>query len=248
MRPTLVLLLIAFAPPAFAQQEGAPPGAWLNLEYTYNNIAYSESAMNEKGNFAGLRGELGLGVGSSLGVSVGGEYMEGNLQYTGSTFTGTSAQTLTKDYIRDLRALLHMFMGQMELAGGVAQREWFDNLVVSNRRRETYDYYPAMITFYRDIIYFRLEYDLWSRGRNKAYMSDVNPAERDVDFSQSSGSGYGVEVGLTVPTAARFGVRAFLSYHRWDVNDSDVQNDNVYTLKEPKNNTVTISGGLGVSF
>jgi hypothetical protein len=69
-----------------------------------------------------------------------------------------------------------------------------------------------------------------------------------VNFTQDKGSGYGAEVGYLVQTADHFLTRIFVGYHRWDVQDSDIQNDGVYNLVEPKNNTVTIQAGLGLSF
>lgn len=245
MHWTFVLLLL-FTGNAFAQEISR--GAWLNLDYTYSNHSYAESLMNEKGNFPGIRGELGLGLGSVLGISAGGEYMEGNPFYNGQTFTGTPVQTTTKDYVSDMRALVHIFMGSFALAGGVARREWYDNLVISYRRREIYNYYPVQLTLNRGSFYFRGEYDIWERGTNTSYMSDLGAPHQDVHFTQSSGSGWGVEVGCEIPTSAGFASRIFVMYQQWNVAGSDIQNDGTQNLQEPTNSTTTISGGLGIGF
>lgn len=230
----------------YAQQGGS--SAWLSVDYTYSDLTYKEPTIDEKGRLAGIRGELGLGLTSWLGISVGGEYQDGNLNYDGSTFGGAAVKQVTKDYIRDTRAMLHWLGGPAILSAGIGQREWYDDLVVSYRRRTTYNYYPITLTLNRDNVYVKFENDVWNKGHNKSYMHDVNAAEKDVEFTQSSGSGYGLEIGYAVATADRFISRVFISYHRFDVGDSDVQNDNVYNLQEPKNNMVTIQGGIGFLF
>jgi hypothetical protein len=246
LRTVFILLSALFASAAHAQREGN--SAWLNLDYTYNQITYKESKMSEKGDFAGIRGDLGLGLSENFGISVGGEYMDGHMNYDGSTFTGTAVKQVTKDYIRETRILAHMLFGPVVFSAGVAQREWFDDLVVSYRRRTTYDYYPMALTLYRGELYIKAQVDVWKSGKNKSYMHDVNASERDVEFKQPSGSGWGAEVGYMLPTADKIFARVFLAYHQWSVSDSDTQNDGVYNLMEPKNTTTVLQGGLGLSF
>jgi hypothetical protein len=240
------LLLFLQSLPVHAQKAGS--GAWLNLDYTYSDITYKEAQASESGNMAGIRGDLGIGLTQVMGLSIGGQYMEGNLNYTGQTLTGSNVQVVTKDYFSSTYGLVHLFYNSMDLSGGIAQRVWFDNLVGSYRRRETYNYYPVALTMYRQAFYVKAELDMRFAGKNKTNMTDLSAAERPVDFTQSSGSGYGVEVGLLIPAVKIFTTHAYLSYHRWDVGDSDMQNDNVHNLVQPKNNTVTIEGGIGVAF
>jgi hypothetical protein len=239
-----LFILLTFTSLAHAQRN--PGSAWLSLDYTYTNLTYKEPALTDMGNLAGVRGELGIGLSSTLGLSVGGEYQDGNLNYDGATLTGAQIQQVSKDWMHDLRGLLHVFMGPLVLSGGIGQREWYENLVVAYRRREVYNYYPMALTFYQQAVYIRLEYDLWKNGTNKSYMSDSGA--NDVLFHQGGGSGYGLEIGYLIPTAIKFFNRVYLSYHRWDVSDSDAQSDGVASLTQPKNNTVTIQGGLGFSF
>lgn len=229
-----------------AQHEGS--GAWLNVDYTYSAIDYKEPSLLEKGRYAGVRGEIGFDLTSFVGLSVGGEYRDGNFNYDGATLTGSTIQVLSRDYIRDVRAMMHLFYGPVVIAGGVAEREWYENITGAYRRRETYGYFPATLTLYRDAVYVKVEYDLWSKGKNKSYMSDVGATEKDVEFAQSSGSGYGAEVGLMIPSAMHFQTRVFVAYHRWDVKDSDAQFDGVYTLVQPRSTTTTLEGGVGLSF
>ncbi|MGZ3721806.1 MAG: hypothetical protein ACXVA9_02670 [Bdellovibrionales bacterium] len=246
MRALILFCLFTATGLAHAQHQGA--NAWLNVDYTYTDMKDPEPSMSEKGRLAGIRGDIGIGLFDNFGISVGGEYQDGNLYYDGATFSGTPVKQVTKDYLRDTRAMANFMFGPMTFSAGVAQREWFNDLVISYRRRETYNYYPIVVTVYRDGIYMKVENDIWKSGRNKSYMHDVNAAEKDVEFQQNSGTGYGAEIGYLIPTADHFSTRIFISYHRWDVKDSDVQNDNVYDLQEPKNNTVTVQLGLGLSF
>lgn len=241
-----LILVLSGTTEVFAQSAGK--SAWLNVDYTYNNLAYSQAQLNEKGNFAGVRGELGIALAGFLGVSMGGDYMDGNLNYDGAVLGGTPIQVVSKDYLRDTRAMVHMIYGGMIVSGGIAQREWYDNVPTAYRRRETYDYYPVTVTMYRESIYIKGEFDVWKAGKNKTYMSDVSASQTDVTFKQKKGSGYGLEIGYMVHTGSAFVTRLFASYHRWDVDDSDVQSDDVHSLTEPKSRTVTIQGGLGISF
>ena len=246
MRALLLFCVLTTGAFAHAQYQGED--TWWNFDYTYSDLSYKEDNMSEHGQFAGVRGDIGVGLFDNFGLSVGGEYQDGNLNYDGATFTGTPVKQVTKDYIRDTRALLHFMFGPVTVSGGLAQREWYDDLVISYRRRTTYDYYPVIISIVRDGIYFRVENDFWKSGRNKSYMHDVNVAEQDVELKQSSGNGFGVEIGYSIPTALKFATRIYISYHKWDVGDSDVVNDGVFNLQEPRNNTVVLQGGIGLSF
>jgi hypothetical protein len=243
----LALLCILFAT-SLAHAQHAGQSIWLNVDYTYTDLTYKEPSMSEKGRLAGVRGDLGIGLFDNFGVSVGGQYQDGNLNYDGATFTGTPVKQVTKDYLRETYMLGNFMMGPVTISGGVGQREWFNDLVVSYRRREIYNYYPISMTVFRDSLYFKVENIIWKSGKNKSYMHDVSAAEKDVEFSQGSGSMYGAEIGYLIPNADHFSSRVFIAYRRWDVDASDTQNDNVYNLQEPKNNTVTLQLGLGVSF
>jgi hypothetical protein len=225
----------------------APP-LWLKLAGTYTDLAYKESKMNEKGQLSGVSGELGMALFGTLGVSAGGEYMSGSPQYSGETLDGTSIHALTKDYVRDLRVLGHMFLGPIVISGGVGQRYWYEDLVTSYRRSTQYDYYPVFVTYHYRYFYVRGETDLWKGGKSTAFMSDTSRLRKDVHFKQSKGSGFGAELGCMIPTAAGLAARVFIAYHSWDIKASDVQNDGVDNLVEPDNTTTTLQLGIGLNF
>jgi hypothetical protein len=221
---------------------------WLNVDYTYTDLSYHEPSMSDRAHLAGIRGDVGIGLFDNFGISAGGQYQDGNFYYDGATFSGTPVKQVTKDYVRETYLLANFMMGPVTVSGGIGQREWYNDTVISYRRREIYNYYPMTVTITRGGVYFKVENIAWKSGKNKSYMHDVNPAEKDVEFTQGSGNMYGAEIGFLIPTAAHFSTRVFLAYRRWDVAESDTQNDNVYNLVEPKNNTVTWQAGIGLNF
>ncbi len=251
-RSKIRLIVVAIAAacsgtPAHSLEGGSPP-YWLNLDYTYTDFAYKEPGyMNEKGRLAGIRGEVGINFFGMLGVSAGGEYQDGHLNYDGSTFSGTPVKQVTKDYVRRTEYLAHFFYGPMTLSAGMAERYWFDDLVISYRRRTRYNYIPVYLSYRMDAVYLKFEHDIWQKGWNKSHMSDVNASARDVEFTLGTGTGMGVELGYLL-FAGTVATRIFVAYHKWDVKESDVQSDGTQNLIEPKNNTTEIKVGLGLGF
>jgi hypothetical protein len=241
-----LFLIVAGSSLAHAQHEGQ--SYWLNVDYTYTDLSYHEPSMSSRAHLAGIRGDLGVVLLDNFAISAGGQYQDGNFYYDGATFSGTPVKQVMKDYVSETYLLADLIMGPAVVSAGIGRREWYDNTVISYRRREIYNYYPMSVTITHEGIYFKVENIIWKSGYNKSYMHDVNPAEKDVVFSQGSGSMYGAEIGYLVPTASHFSTRIFANYRRWDVQDSDIQNDNVNNLQEPKNNTVTMQVGLGLSF
>lgn len=242
----LFFFMIAVGQAVFAA-DGVNNSHWLNLDYTYTDLVYKEPGlMSERGQLAGIRGELGVNMAGLFAISAGGEYQDGNLYYDGSTFGGTPVKTVTKDYIRRTEFLAHGFYGPVQVSVGLAERYWFDDLVISYRRRTRYNYIPVYFTYRTESLYFKIEHDVWQKGWNKSHMRDVNPAARDVEFTLGAGTGMGVEIGYmfqgTVST------RIFAAYHKWDVKESDVQSDGTQLLIEPKNNTTEVKVGIGLGF
>lgn len=248
MFPILITIgLLMSSVSAFALEGGAP-AYWLNLDYTYTDLVYKEpSLMNEKGRLAGVRGEVGMNVFGLMGLSAGGEYQDGNLNYDGSTFGGTPVKQVTKDYFRRTEFLAHLFYGPVTVSAGLAERYWFNDLVISYRRRTRYNYIPVCLTYRMDSAYLKFEHDIWQKGWNKSHMSDVNASARDVEFKLGTGTGFGVEMGYLIP-AGGVTTRIFVAYHKWDIKESDIQNDGTQNLIEPKNNTTEIKVGLGLGF
>lgn len=221
---------------------------WLKVAYTYSDVLYKEpGAMSERGRFAGIDGEVGFNFFGVAALSAGGEYMDGNLNYDGSTFGGTPVKVITKDYFRDLRLLAHVVYAPLVISYGLAERYWYDDLVISYRRRTQYRYSPLLIAYHLENAYVRIEHDVWIKGTNTSQMADVNPSAHDVNFTLGNGSGFGVELGYNL-RSAHLTTQFFVRYHQWRVNKSDVQSDGTQYLIEPDNTTTTVQGGIGVIF
>ena len=216
-------------------------------DYTFNDFTYKEPGVRKMhGRLAGVRGEFGLNLFAGLGVSVGGEYADGHLNFTELT-PGASARTrLTHDYFRQTQGLIHFVYGSMVVAAGMAERYWYNHLEDSNRRRTRYNYTPIFFTYRAGPIYLKLEHDIWNKGWHKSHMSDVNPVATDIEFKLGKGTGSGAELGYRI--AGMVTSRIFISYHKWDVKDSDVQSDGTQNYIESKNSVTEIKGGIGLAF
>lgn len=241
---TLVWLSILLSSPAWAQEVNR---FWLSADYTYTDFKYKEpGVMSEHARFAGIRGEVGVNLFGGLGVSAGGEYADGHTDYDGATFSGTPVKTITNDYLRQTQFLAHYTMGAMVFSAGQAERYWYNDLVISYRRRTRYNYIPLYFTYRGGPVYFRVEHDIWQKGWNKSHMHDVSAASNDVEFKLGDGKGYGAEIGYVIQ--GPISTRIFLAYHKWDVKESDIQWDGTQYLIEPKNNTTEVKLGLGIMF
>lgn len=244
-RSVLLIVFLLFGFSAHGQWQSR---RWLHVDYTYSQITYKEPGlMTEMGRYAGVRGELGINILDYVAVSAGGSYMDGNMDYDGSTFDGTPMKVITNDYFRDTRLLAHVIATPFVLSLGAAQRYWYNDMVISYRRRTRYDYQPVILTYYQEGFYVRYEHAVWGQGWNKSHMSDTGGNRSDVEFKLGKGTGMGVEVGVFLPTPV-FATHLFASYYKWTVKESDVQFDGVNNLVEPTNNTATLQIGLGVAF
>ncbi len=221
---------------------------WLNAEYTYTDFTYSEGDAKENARLPGIRGELGFVFGEGMGASAGGEYQDGMMDFSGANYTGSNGNLISKNYIRDTRLLLHYFMGNMAFAGGLAQREWYNNLVGLYHRRQTIQYYPLVFTMQMEKIYFKFEMDVSMKGKMGVSMSETGAGARDVDFHLPSGSGFLIEAGMSGATSGKFFYRLFASYRRLAIEPGGSQNDGVRTVFNNKGITDLISAGIGLSF
>lgn len=237
-------LFILSPTPSWAQGLGR---LWFNVDYTYTDFTHKQPGiMTESGSLAGVRGEFGFYLFSNFGLSAGGEYQDGNLDYDGATFGGTQIKQTTKDYFRRTEILGHLAYGGFILSAGVAERYWYDDLVVSYRRRTRYNYNPIYLTYRMQRFYVRYEQDLWKKGWNKSHMHDVNTSATDVEFTLGKGTGYGAEIGLFLP--GLLSTRVFVAYHKWSVKESDSQSDGTQILTEPESHTTEVKAGLGLAF
>lgn len=220
---------------------------WITLGLTYNHVEYEEPrVMTEKGGNGGVQLELGANLLSGLSVSFWAEHLDGRLFYEGSTFSGTAIETITNDYFGDYRLKFYGLFESFIFSVGYGLRNWYDDLVVSYRRRTEYRFIPIQLIFLSSPYYFSFEFDSWLQGKNTSYMSDVNTSRKDVEMAQNVGSGYGFEVGWITGGSPQ--TKSFLRIHKWGVDQSEVANDGVDNLVEPKNNTLSMVVGIGLIF
>ncbi|OQW49863.1 MAG: hypothetical protein A4S09_11485 [Proteobacteria bacterium SG_bin7] len=244
MKTSLVLLFLTLPIVAISQESS---NQLLVLGLTYSQMNYEEpGAMTEKGGNGGVQGEFFYGLGASWNVSVFGGYWDGRLFYDGATFSGTPVQTITRDYIADARLYLNANFSPFQISIGYGRRFWYNDMVISYRRRTEYNFVPIILKYTSGSIYYRVEYDIWAGGLNRSHMSDTGGGRTDVEFKQNSGTGFGGEVGWMF--GSNPATIIFLNLHRWDVEASETGFDGVDLLVEPKNNTQTITLGIGLGF
>lgn len=234
-----------FVLPAQAQWQQAN---WLSLDYIYDQFKYREpGAMSERGALPGVRGEAGLNLTSWLSLGIGGQYASGNLKYNGATFNGTPVKTLTIDRNWQGSAKLHFLFSPFVLSVGQARRYVYNDLMISYRREQIYNYMPITLMYMPAPFYFILEHRDFLDGKNRSHMGDLGGGRNDVTFKQKKGKGSAAEIGYVVPSSP-MQTRLSVRYERWDIDASDVQNDGVQDLVEPKNYTEEIIFGIGVIF
>lgn len=242
-----VFLKLVYISPCFAASPNQPGVYWVTPQLIYSQTYYTEpGAMKETGGNGGLRIEVGYHLLENLSLSLNETYWDGRLQYDGQTFGGTPVQTQTSDYTINTQILLHWDINLFQLSIGYGRRYWYDNLIISYRRRTEYNYIPIKFTYFIGPYYYQFEYDQWLNGKNKSHMSDVDPSSHDIEVKQNSGVGLGLEFGWLIGSAPINTV--FLQIHRWDIDASEIANDGTQDLVEPKNNTLSITLGLGMIF
>ena len=244
----LASLLIFFSGATLAQELSEDYLLKWGLDYQYVYMRYKEpGVMSESGQFPGVRGQLRLRPWSYFDVSLGGSYMDGNLEYNGATFDGTPVNTNTSDYVREYRLLLHKVINGFELSMGYAVRFWHNDMIISYTRDTEYKFIPLIARYSMDPFYFSVEYRLWLEGNNVSGVSKVVAGAHDVEFTQNTGEGFALEVGVQYPFGPVQG-RVYVAYDYWNVAKSDIQSDGTQLLIEPKNNTSSYVLGVGFSY
>ncbi|MBC86026.1 MAG: hypothetical protein CL677_02515 [Bdellovibrionaceae bacterium] len=218
---------------------------WLGVGLIYNQMDYEEpDVMTEKGANGGLHLDVGYLLLPNISVNLDAKYWDGRLKYDGATFGGTPVKTQTADILSDNRIYFNYSGATTTFSVGYGQRYWYNDLIISYRRKTTYNFVPLKGTLRSGSFYYSFEYNLWLGGVNKSFMSDTGGGRNDVTMDLDSGSGMALEWGYVhgaTPVA-----RAFLRIEKWDVDDSETAFDGVDNLVEPKNNTLTIMIGSGL--
>jgi hypothetical protein len=125
-------------------------------------------------------------------------------------------------------------------------------------RESNYYYSPIGITLTNDLrnswaIGFAVEYDLFWKGIQKSYLSDVDPRANNPENNQNSG--YGVKGSIIVKKSTGRVTLLFEPFIRyWNIAESDKQKitlsgvDTGWVLYEPKNNSTEIGLKFSVGF
>jgi hypothetical protein len=198
------------------------------------------------------------------------EYNSGKLNYTGAFQDGTPLKTDANDYfytvslLGGVRVPLEHSSAYLEFQGGLANRYLHDKGKGKGTygREETYVYFPFSIAYDTPFAggwHFRpsFELDIFSSGKNKTHLEDVNPNLPTLTFDQSDGRGTKTAVAFT-RAFQNYTLLAEAFYQTWSIGNSDKFN---YTttnkdtgaeeqgyLMEPKNTTDIIGLNLGVGF
>lgn len=252
-------LFFVFLAPGWlwAAESGISVGLQLSrFEYEEPNV------MTEKGE---LTGAYLAYVSSNLGgwnYRMQLDYLQGRLNYDGGiydTSTGitTPATSQTSDDV--LIGQLDFGLGdggiQLRPYAGLAYRLWRDEIDGDSgyRRHTSYVYLPLGFSVGTSFnssaeIIFEAQYHFWIQGKNKSYLTDINPSFGDYEFKQSEGSGYQLALLVNFTGTSSFFPFLRLMYQTWKVANSEYKYFPVTGnyLVEPENNTsvLTLTAGL----
>lgn len=227
----------------------AAEGWGVGLSYIYAQMNYKEPAlMNEKGKMKGIGIDSRFDLGDLVSLSLQGRFLTGNLEYSGSTFSGIPISQTTKDKVTEYRALAYFRLGDWAPYTGYGYRYWYNDLVISYRRETTYNYMPIGLRYIWRPLYLNYEFRHFLGGVNESHMSDIaGSGRKDVTMKQKSGKGYALEGGYLVEIGD-FDLKISLAYEYWGIEKSETANDGVDTLIEPHNSTNTYLLSVGLYY
>jgi hypothetical protein len=239
----LFFILFSLAKMAWANK---PWG--LGASFIHSQVNYKEpGVMSEKGALQGYSLEGYLAPSHWLVFQAQGKWLNGNLEYDGSTFSGTPVSQTTEDKITEYRALMMLKFDRLGLYTGWGQRYWLNDLVISYRRETTYQYMPIGFRYVWRPFYVNYETRHFLGGVNKSYMGDIGGGRHDVTMEQKSGKGYSVEAGWLMRIST-FDLKFSFAYEYWGIDDSETSFDGVDTLVEPHNSTNSYIFSAGLYF
>ncbi|MFH2045231.1 MAG: hypothetical protein ABIK92_08795 [Pseudomonadota bacterium] len=226
----------------------------------FNYFEYKESDVDWTGNMAGVMGKYTYCSPTGFIFSAELEYTQDlDVEYDGQTQSGTPVKEDSKVWIVEPRLITG---GRLQINKhsiinpyfGLGYRYWYDNIegVGSYKRITEYLYLPIGTNFTHKVSEnfkwgITLEFDFFLWGRNKSYLSDVDPGFNDLKLDQDSG--YGLRASL--PCTYRFlQIEPYIYY--WDIGKSDIDFITYYGIQsgwyavEPDNETTVY--GIRLSF
>lgn len=197
------------------------------------------------------------------------EVLGGSLNYTGSTWGGTSLEEDSDDFLIETRGLIgyDYSMDNTKIITpftGIGYRYWNNNIdgFGGYEREVQYLYAPIGIKTVGSLGNnwkggSTTEFDLFLGGKVKSHLSDVNSKYNDPEVKQDTFNGYGFRVSIyfTREFKDRGYSLSFKPYMRyWDINESDkeplIENGKLtgnYVV-EPENTTLSYGLRLSLSF
>jgi hypothetical protein len=191
------------------------------------------------------------------------EFYTGTLTYTGALMDGTPLTQDSKDHYYTLQVMgggtLTAQPGFLfDLMGGLGYRYLNENGASSHsyEREQTYTYLPLqaqgrILLSPTLSVLGGVEFDYLLQGKNTSHLSDVNPNAPDLEFTQDSGTGTRLFVGMT-SLVNTLPVHAEIYYRTWAIDRSSkvaIQADNgTYYFVEPENKTTQTGISAGMVF
>lgn len=227
-----------------------------------SHITYREPGlMRESGVMYGVTASY-TNLGRSVMGRIDGTLSYGEVDYVGAYQDGTPLTVKNiKDTMFEFRGVLgptdFVYVNSYYLPYiGLGYRYLFDDANVGPggyRRESNYLYIPIGVegvpmTRGEWKFGFTLEYDLFLKGRQVSYLSDVDRGFNDVENDQNSGFGYRASVRFIRSGTRDIIIEPFYKY--WKIDESDVQRlyyygtPTVYGVSEPDNH----SKEIGVRF
>jgi hypothetical protein len=230
-------------------------------------IQYEEpGVMKEKGMMYGIGASYAYH--NKLMLKGEGKFSFGFLNYDGTTWGG-SPMTINDipNYMWEFRGLIGYDFAVLETTTitpylGLGYRYLNDNSQQKSssgyKRESNYYYTPIGVTVTNDlknswIIGLTVEYDLFWKGIQKSYLSDLDPRSNNPENNQNSG--YGIKGSILVKKSVgrvTFLFEPFIRY--WNIAESDLQKitlngvDTGWVLYEPKNNSTEVGLKFSVGF
>jgi len=232
----------------FSSSIWAGENVTIGASYVHSQVDYKEPGlMTEKGPLNGVAIDLKISPWEHAQLRGQAKYLVGNLEYDGSTFSGTPVKVTTDDNITEYRLVAGLTFEDFTPYVGYGYRFWRNDLVISYVRDTTYNYLPMGVRYDGKYFFAGAEYRRWLSGRNTSYLSDVGGGRHDVSFRQKNGKGYAYEAGFAFGLEP-VDIKISVLYETWDVDRSTTANDGVDNLVEPKNRTRATSFNVGIFY
>jgi hypothetical protein len=235
------------------------------LAHEISYIKYDEpGVMEEKGMMYGIFGSYAYR--NKLMLKAEGKFAYGQVDYDGATWGGTPLTIKSiPNYMLEFRGLLGYDIAAKAITItpylGFGYRWLQDNTqnksLAGYKREANYLYLPIGVEAVTILgngwsLGANVEYDAFLWGKQKSYLSDVDPGYNDIENKQTSGYGFRGSISI-VKKGKRVGfiIEPYVKY--WNIGGSDIELVTYYGSpydygQEPKNISTEIGCKLAVMF